>query len=654
MVKKASILLTIFCMLTLSTGRLAAQTDYIDNINSAAAVNAAGHQVIYEMNVGAFTQAGTFTAASERLDELKTLGVDIVWLMPIYPRGASGSPYAATDFKAVNAKYGTLTDLKNFVSRAHELHMEVWLDWVPNHTATEATWVTTHPEYYGYNGQQEFRHPSSGYITYNDVWQLNYYKPELRQAMNDCMKFWIDEADIDGFRCDFVSSQQIPATYWTAAIPEIKGHKSGKTITFLAEADLTDVTRLADVGFDYDYAWGFQSQLAQFKNGTSANTLHSRVNSLLTASSGKSFKRMLYLTNHDQNMDVGTLATVYGDNRYSLTVLTFTLGSMPLLYNGQETGGNQKLDYFADTKINWGNVDKKMLNTVRTLCAMKHSVGAFAEGTAVSSLSTGNSSVYAYKVSNGGSEALVVLNLSTAQATVNVSGVSAGEYGLWLNSETIQQGVSRSKVNLQSSAAVSLEAKGYKVYVKGSFSEETLPELEVYNPTLEHADEISIFFETATERDYAVWAWDGGKGGDYFCINTNWPGDPMTLMGQTATGRYVYKYVLTKTDEVPASLIISYNGGNNKVYDGVSFVNHGYYVEGQTAPTQVITTTGINVNPNTQHPTPNTQNPTPNTQHPTPAYNLQGQQIKDSQLSPGLYIRNGKKILVKNSLAFQE
>jgi hypothetical protein len=121
----------------------------------------------------------------------------------------------------------------------------------------------------------------------------------------------------------------------------------------------------------------------------------------------------------------------------------------------------------------------------------------------------------------------------------------------------------------------------------------------------------------------------------------------MTLMGQTATGRYVYKYVLTKTDEVPASLIISYNGGNNKVYDGVSFVNHGYYVEGQTAPTQVITTTGINVNPNTQHPTPNTQ-------HPTPAYNLQGQQIKDSQLSPGLYIRNGKKILVKNSLAFQE
>ena len=73
--------------------------------------------------------------------------------------------------------------------------------------------------------------------------------------MNDCLKFWIDEADVDGYRCDYISSPEIPASYWQATIPDMKGYKSGKTITFLGETDIAqDVTRLKTVGFDYDYA----------------------------------------------------------------------------------------------------------------------------------------------------------------------------------------------------------------------------------------------------------------------------------------------------------------------------------------------------------------------------------------------------------------
>ena len=110
--------------------------DYVDDINNATEKREAGHQVIYEMNIGMFTQAGTFAAAQTRLPELKQFGVDIVWLMPIYERGSSNSPYAAKNFKKVNPKYGTIADLKAFVAAAHTLNMEVWLDWVPNHTAT--------------------------------------------------------------------------------------------------------------------------------------------------------------------------------------------------------------------------------------------------------------------------------------------------------------------------------------------------------------------------------------------------------------------------------------------------------------------------------------------------------------------------------------
>ncbi|MBQ5551924.1 MAG: hypothetical protein IIT32_12765, partial [Bacteroidales bacterium] len=67
--------------------------------------------VIYELNVGSFTKEGTFNAAAAKLQDLKNLGVDIVWLMPIYPRGGGiNSPYAATDFQATNPKYGTIDD----------------------------------------------------------------------------------------------------------------------------------------------------------------------------------------------------------------------------------------------------------------------------------------------------------------------------------------------------------------------------------------------------------------------------------------------------------------------------------------------------------------------------------------------------------------
>lgn len=350
----------------------AVAADYIDDIN-AAANNEAGHQVIYEMNIGSFTQAGTFAAAQQKLDELKTLGVDIVWLMPIYPRGTSNSPYAPTNYQQTNPKYGSVSDLKAFVARAHELNMQVWLDWVPNHTATNADWVTTHPEYYGWNGQQEFRHPSSGSITYSDVWQLNYYHPELVAAMNDALKFWIDECDIDGYRCDYISSPQIPASYWTETISLIKNYRPGKTITFLGEADIAqDVTRLKNVGFDYDYAWAYQSSLASYgSTGVYAAPLKTNADKMLTASSNLSFGRLLYLTNHDQNWNESrkTLSEKYGANRYPLTVLVGTLYGMPLIYNGQEVGGNQALDYFADTKIKRGYLRRLPLSNSNNNCA---------------------------------------------------------------------------------------------------------------------------------------------------------------------------------------------------------------------------------------------------------------------------------------------
>ncbi len=454
--------------------------DFVDVINEAEAKRPEGQRVIYEMNVGSFTQSGTFAAAQDRLQELKSLGVDIVWLMPVYPRGGGiNSPYAATSFQKTNPKYGTIADLKAFVARAHELQMEVWLDWVPNHTATNAEWVSAHPEYYAKSGGQMI-HPNG----YGDVWQLDYNNTGLVNAMNDCLKFWIDEADIDGYRCDYISSQRIPTSYWQTTIPMIKSYKAGKSITFLGEADIaSDATRLKTAGFDYDYAWQFQSQLADFGTGTASARLKVFINTLLEKSAGLSFGRMLYVTNHDQNYneEKKTLTQKYGANRYALTVLAYTVYGMPLIYNGQETGGNQALDYFNDTKINWTTKDDKMLNTLRTLFALKHAVPALsdarkaADNPATSMLDvSGSTSVLAYTRTLGDSQVLVVLNVGSTAATATVEGLTAGEWSQWLTSETIAQGTSRHQTTLSASHTFTIDAKGYRVFVRGTYPEQTV------------------------------------------------------------------------------------------------------------------------------------------------------------------------------------
>ena len=614
--------------------------DYVDDINSATAKNESGHQVIYQMNVGSFSAEGTFAAAQQRLSELNTLGVDIVWLMPIYPRGGGiNSPYAATNFQQTNPSYGTIADLKSFVTRAHELNMEVWLDWVPNHTATDADWVTTHPEYYAKSGGQMI-HPNG----YGDVWQLDYSNTNLVNAMNDCLKFWIDQADIDGYRCDYISSPYIPTSYWQSTIPMIKSYKTGKKITFLGEADIAqhnDAARLKTAGFDYDYAWAYQTSLLNFgPNGVYAAPLRTNATTMLNASNTVSFKRMLYLTNHDQNWneDKKTLTEKYGNNRYPLTVLAYTLYGMPLIYNGQEVGGNQPLNYFQDTKIDWTVKDDKMLNTIRTLTALKHTVPALSDDAIVNLITvSGNTSAMAFTRKSGDSEILVVMNMANSAGNATITGLTSGAWSLWLTSETIAQGTSRKQETFGTSKTISLEAKGYRVYVKGTYSEEDIPkkELNVYTPTLDDANEISIFFETATETTYNVWVWNTGGDGKDYAVSGNWPGDAMKLMGQTDTGNYIYKYIITKKNTLPDYLIISKNGGNNKIYDGIDYVNHGYFVEGQTTPTQIITaTTGINDITVVPVAVDNKY------------YDLTGRLLSQAPKS-GVYIRGGKKYIAR-------
>ena len=425
--------------------------------------------VIYQLDLYNFTSQGTLAAAQARLDYLKDLGIDIIWLMPIHPRGVQGrigslgSPYAPRDYHAVNSDFGTIADLRAFVAAAHQRGMQVWLDWVANHTAKDNVWITQHREYYN----STLTSPNG----YGDVYQLDYSKEATQLAMIEAMEYWIDQADIDGYRCDYISSNTIPTEFWTRAIKALKEYKPGKTITMLGEGDMANsVQRLLVCGWDYDYAWGFQSALVNNKNNPAGvlNQCRNLVGDLRFID----MSRMVYLTNHDQNYS-SSMQTQYGNNAYAFTVLTFTLYGMPLLYNGQETGYlmNRKLDYFNRTPINWNSVDSKMQNTVKALTALKHSCDALIDNadraSEVQFMTTGNNNVIAYVRSHKAQKCLVVLNLGTSTVNTIVSGLEAGEWKRAIDVSNIADGLTSIPVTFNASQSFSIPAGGYQVYIKG-------------------------------------------------------------------------------------------------------------------------------------------------------------------------------------------
>lgn len=112
---------------------------------------------IYEVNIRQHTNEGTINAFIQDLPRLKELGIEMLWIMPVQPIGIKnrkeplGSYYSIRDYKKVNPEFGTEEDFKNLVKKTHALGMYLILDWVPNHTAWDHSWITEHPEYYAHD-----------------------------------------------------------------------------------------------------------------------------------------------------------------------------------------------------------------------------------------------------------------------------------------------------------------------------------------------------------------------------------------------------------------------------------------------------------------------------------------------------------------------
>jgi len=366
------------------------------------------NMVLYEINVRQFSEEGTFSGVERALPRLKDLGVNVLWFMPIYPigelnrKGELGSYYSIKDYMGVNPEFGTLEDFKALVAKAHDMGFHVILDWVGNHSAWDNPLAAEHPGWYSKDSTGNFVSP----FDWTDVIQFDYSADSLWDYMAGAMRYWVEEAGIDGYRCDFPGL--VPEKFWFRATTELNAIKP---VLMLAEDE--DHSYLLERAFDMNYAWAHHHLMNAVAGGhRRPAALDSMIQYEIKRYAPESY-RLRFMTNHDENSWNGTIDEKMGDAQKAFAAYLFTVPGVPLLYNGQEADLDKRLEFFKRDPIVWKETDllpfyTKLVHLRTSHPALRHGT----DGGSYEPLNTNRKKVIAYRRVKDGSEVLTILNMS--------------------------------------------------------------------------------------------------------------------------------------------------------------------------------------------------------------------------------------------------
>lgn len=382
--------------------------------SAAASERADGHPSwilqgnIYEVNIRQYTPEGTFNAFATHLQRLKDMGVQTLWFMPIQPiskkdrKGPMGSYYAIANYTAINPEFGTMEEWKALVKQAHGMGFKVIIDWVANHTGADHPWLTAQKGFYEIDSASgQAKSP----FDWTDVRKLNYKNPDVGDSMLAAMQFWVNETDIDGFRCDVAA--EVPQAFWTKAIGELRKKKN---LFMLAEADKA---WLHEAGFDATYGWPQFHKMKEIAAGKRPAFALDSVNATVDSSFPKNAMIMYFTSNHDENSwNKADWGTMPGASHAPFAVLTQTIGrSVPLIYSGQEEPFLDSIRFFYKDTITFGRFERA--NFYKTLLNLRTNNEALAADASFKKLATNNdAALYCFEREKNGRKVLVVLNLS--------------------------------------------------------------------------------------------------------------------------------------------------------------------------------------------------------------------------------------------------
>ena len=450
-----------------------------------------GDAVIYHIWVKAFADAvysdgiGDLPGIQTKLDYLQTLGVNTLWLSPIFEcdyKGDNMHGYDTTDYYAVNNRFGTRADLKNLIDAVHARGMRILFDFVPNHTSTKHPWFTnaaTRNSYYIWNGSQ----PAGWGLPWgggspSDVWKsgaagnfytafstdtladLNFYNPAVQAEMRSVQAYWLDRG-FDGMRMDAVRylcesgpGQQAdqPDTHlrlqaFRSLLDEyttgdLHPHPGGDVArhsakVMIAEAWTNDAAGVAPyygngtnefhMCLDFNAPWAIANTISR-GDATQLTSLWDFEQGSYPAG----YRSATFDSNHD-NL-ISRPGTQYAGNKAKIILaeaMTLLSPGTPILYHGNEVGmtGQAGSDINLRQPMDWTAVATQtgqpdsILSWCKYLIQARRTYPALRGGYATLGTDVGPTKALAYLRDAGTERVLVVANLVATAQTVVVSGL---------------------------------------------------------------------------------------------------------------------------------------------------------------------------------------------------------------------------------------
>ena len=434
--------------------------------------------VFYEIFVRSFFDSnadgmGDFNGLTSQLDYLKSLGVDGIWLMPMF-ESTSYHGYDTTDYENVERDYGTNADFQRFLAEAHKRNMRVIVDLVLNHTSVEHPWFVesassttsprrnwyvwsaTNPEWkQPWGGNDPSWHSKNGAYYYGAFWSgmpdVNYNSPEAKAEMFRITRFWLEKG-VDGYRLDATrylvetgpgEAGQADTAGTYRVLKELSNEvRRIRPDAVLVAENTVDSARLATYyeSMPMNFNFPLASAIVEgVKNGSST-----KINGILREMIRVYPRGIIdtpFLANHDQTRIATILGTDAAKLRNAAAIL-LTLPGMPFLYYGEEVGlqnGPEPNDEAKRTPMPWNafggfttgtpwhvyapgvatdnvtsqaNDPNSLLSYYRNWIAARKGSAALSKGE-IAPLET-NAQILAFTREFGGERALVVHNMSDA------------------------------------------------------------------------------------------------------------------------------------------------------------------------------------------------------------------------------------------------
>ena len=332
---------------------------------------------IYQIFLRNFTPEGTFIAAIPRLAGIAALGFDWVCLTPIHPsgivgrKGTLGSPYAISDYRAIDPALGTIEDFCAFLATAHNLGLKVMMDVVYNHTSPDSVLARENPEWFlqGKGG-------ASGALgrkcaDWSDVVDFDFgSSPQLWVELMSILVEWRKEG-IDGFRCDVASL--VPVDFWKQARQRVNQYDPGlrrelHPLVWLAESvhpsflktmreagygawSEPELHSVFDLTYDYDgwerleKVWAGERPAAHYLEYLYAQE------TLYPARA----RKIRFLENHDLPRAAGRFKS--RADLEAWTLLYQFIPGLSFAYMGQEFALDHKPELFGKDPVDWASGD---------------------------------------------------------------------------------------------------------------------------------------------------------------------------------------------------------------------------------------------------------------------------------------------------------